>query len=103
MHITGEYFIKLFHQHFIANFLLTNFGGNQQILLKYSPVMSVISNDTIQILYLNIHSVITSLFSVAKATLEIQMSAQDAVILKQRCGYIQKDVVMRPSPKHQTN
>ena len=33
-------------------------------------------------------------FSVAKATLEVQMSAQDAVILKQGCGYIQKDVVI---------
>ena len=33
-------------------------------------------------------------FSVAKATQEVQMSTQDAVILKQGCGYIQKDVVI---------
>ena len=33
-------------------------------------------------------------FSVAKATQEPPMSTKDVVILKQGCGYIQKDVVI---------
>ena len=33
-------------------------------------------------------------FSVAKATLQPPLSTKDVVILKQGCGYIQKDVVI---------
>ena len=34
------------------------------------------------------------IFSVAKATLQPPLSTKDVVILKQGCGYIQKDVVI---------
>ena len=35
-----------------------------------------------------------SLFSVAKATLEIALSSTGVVMLNRRCGYVQKGVVM---------